>query len=141
MFAISRSIRFGQGIAWFGFGQLIRPVSWGMSPFARKVPTSSGATALQIADKPDGKCRIVELLWLAHRPEDLWTSWAVLIMFASFQSRAETGFAHHLQHLCFERSSPPENRCHRYIGGSEVTDQRVHHFGRLSRCFKFACEI
>ncbi|WP_166969664.1 IS1634 family transposase [Brevibacterium atlanticum] len=42
-----------------------------MSPFVRKVPTASGATAVQIADKTGGKYRIVEHLGSAHTPEDL----------------------------------------------------------------------
>ena len=37
----------------------------------RKVPTASGATAVQIADKTGGKYRIVEHLGSAHTPEDL----------------------------------------------------------------------
>ena len=37
-----------------------------MSPFLRKVRTSSGATAVQIAVKEDGVCRIVEHLGSAH---------------------------------------------------------------------------
>lgn len=42
-----------------------------MSPFVRKVPTASGATAVQIADKTGGNYRIVEHLGAAHTPEDL----------------------------------------------------------------------
>ena len=42
-----------------------------MSPFVRKVPTASGVTAVQIADKTGGKYRIVEHLGSAHTPEDL----------------------------------------------------------------------
>ncbi|WP_169251376.1 IS1634 family transposase [Brevibacterium sp. 'Marine'] len=42
-----------------------------MSPFVRKVPTASGATSVQIADKTGGKYRIVEHLGSAHTPEDL----------------------------------------------------------------------
>lgn len=42
-----------------------------MSPFVRKVPTVSGATAVQIADKTGGTYRIVEHLGSAHTPEDL----------------------------------------------------------------------
>ncbi|WP_181276265.1 IS1634 family transposase [Brevibacterium oceani] len=42
-----------------------------MSPFVRKVPTASGATAVQIADKTGGTYRIVEHLGSAHTPEDL----------------------------------------------------------------------
>lgn len=37
----------------------------------RKVPTASGATAVQIADKTEGKYRIIEHLCSAHTPEDL----------------------------------------------------------------------
>src|SRR5699024_8058935 len=42
-----------------------------MSPFVRKVPTASGATAVQIADKTGGQYRIVEHLGSARTPEDL----------------------------------------------------------------------
>ena len=42
-----------------------------MSPFVRKVPTASGATAVQIADKTGGRYRIVEHLGSAHTPEEL----------------------------------------------------------------------
>jgi hypothetical protein len=42
-----------------------------MSPFVRKVPAASGATAVQIADKTGGKYRIVEHLGSARTPEDL----------------------------------------------------------------------
>ena len=42
-----------------------------MSPYVRKVPTASGATAVQIAEKTGGKYRIVEHLGSAYTPEDL----------------------------------------------------------------------
>src|SRR5699024_2301399 len=42
-----------------------------MSPFVRKVPTASGATAVQIADKTGGKYQIVGHPGSAHTPEDL----------------------------------------------------------------------
>lgn len=42
-----------------------------MSPFVRKVPTASSATAVKIADKSGEKHRIVEHLESAHTLEDL----------------------------------------------------------------------
>ncbi len=42
-----------------------------MSPFLRKVRTSSGATAVQIAVKEDGVRRIVEHLGSAHNKTEL----------------------------------------------------------------------
>ena len=42
-----------------------------MSPFLRKVRTSSGATAVQIAVKEDGVRRIVEHLGSAHNKIEL----------------------------------------------------------------------
>ena len=42
-----------------------------MSPFLRKVPTASGATAVQIVDKSGGQYRIVEHLGSAHSPGEL----------------------------------------------------------------------
>src|SRR5699024_6226282 len=42
-----------------------------MSPFVREVPTASGSTAVQIADKTGGTYRIVEHLCSSHTREDL----------------------------------------------------------------------
>ena len=48
------------------------PVWWaGVSPFVRKVRTSSGAAAVQIAVKEDGVRRIVEHLGSAHSKTEL----------------------------------------------------------------------
>nr|BFF05704.1 IS1634-like element ISMsm6 family transposase [Brevibacterium otitidis] len=42
-----------------------------MNPFVRRVPTASGATAVQIVDKTGGRYRIVEHLGSAYTPEQL----------------------------------------------------------------------
>src|SRR5690625_4145142 len=42
-----------------------------MSPFLRKVPTASGATAVQIVSKLGGKRRILEHIGSAHTEEEL----------------------------------------------------------------------
>lgn len=42
-----------------------------MSPFLRKVPTASGATAVQIVSKLGSKRRILEHVGSAHTPEEL----------------------------------------------------------------------
>lgn len=59
------------GLKFSGLGNQIAPCHGKMSPFVRKVPTASSATAVQIADKTGGKYRIVEHLGSAHAPEDL----------------------------------------------------------------------
>ena len=42
-----------------------------MSPFLRKVPTASGATAVQIVDKSGGQSHIVEHFGSPHSPAEL----------------------------------------------------------------------
>ena len=42
-----------------------------MNPVVRRVPTASGATAVQIVDKTGGRYRIVEHLGSAYTPEQL----------------------------------------------------------------------
>jgi len=51
-----------------------------MSPFLRKVRTSSGATAVQIAVKEDGVRRIVEHLGSAHNKTELAAKSAVKLL-------------------------------------------------------------
>lgn len=42
-----------------------------MSPFVRKVTTTSGATAVQIVDKTGGEYRVIEHLGSAHTPGEI----------------------------------------------------------------------